>query len=316
MAMVSVSERFEMDPQSQALLDQFNAANFPDLKTLPVEASRALVESFAWKSTIELKSVEDVVIPTEQKQIPARIYVPKGNGPFPVLVFYHGGGWVLGSINYKDPVCRLLCEQANAIVVSVEYSLAPESKFPDPLNECVEAFLWTAKNIGEFGGDKMRLAIGGDSCGATLAAAVSMKIRDTHPDTHIAYQVLICPVTSYNFDTESYKRFGTKHFVSRDDMKWYWKQYLRTEADSQNPYAAPLLDSGDVSKLPPTLIVLAQFDPLHDDGKLYAKKLQMGGGFVTEITYPTFHGFYDLSNQLEIGHKALVEVSQKLKMAF
>lgn len=302
----------EMDAESRAFLDQMNALNFPPIEKIPVNQARKLVDGFAWQSTIALQAIEDISIAGPHGPIPLRIYVPKGNGPFGVLVYFHGGGWVLGSLNHKDPVCRYLADKANLVVVSVDYRLSPEHKFPVALDDCYASIEWASQNIAKFSGNPEKLAVGGDSCGGNLALASTLLTRDRQ-GPKISMQVAVCPVTNCNFETDSYKRFAKHYFVPREDMIWYWKQYLNRPEEGLNPYASPLQDSGDQSRLPPAFIALADFDPLHDEGLAYAKKLQANQVPTTIKSYPTFHGFIDLYNQIDLGRKALDDVAEALK---
>ena len=216
--------------------------------------------------------------------VPVRIYTPAGTGPFPVLVYYHGGGWVLADINTYDASCRELASGAKTIVVSVGYRLAPENKFPAATNDAYAALLWTQTNASTFGGDSKRISVGGESAGGNLATVVAMMARDKGTPMPI-HQLLIYPVTNDAFDTASYKRNATAKPLDLAMMKWFFKYYLPTPADAANPYVSPL--RGSVSKLPPATVITDQIDPLQSDGKAYADKLKTGG---IPVAYRNFDG--------------------------
>ncbi len=209
----------EMDEQTRLFLEQMNSVKGPPMETLPVEEVRRFVEQFVVESPIKLASVSNIKIPSVETEIPIRIYVPKGQGPFPVFLTFHGGGWVFGSLDLHDPFCRNIADQAHVIVVSVDYRLAPEHKFPAGLNDCYAAAEWTAKNIREWNGDPSRIGIGGDSAGGNLAAAVTLKAKEKNFPKFQA-QVLIYPVMQNRFDTASYQKYADGYFLNKitDEM--------------------------------------------------------------------------------------------------
>ena len=301
----------EMDPQSKAALEEFNAHAGPEI--MPPAELRKLVEAFTWPSPIQLQSIVNTQIPGPNGKIPVRIYTPEGKGSFPILVYYHGGGWSIGTLDLYDPTCRFLSKEAGVLVVAVDYRLAPEHKFPQPLQDCYAALQWTVEHASELHGEKNRIAVGGDSAGGNLAAAVALMARDQN-GPKIAYQILIFPVIDNNFDTRSYQEFGKNHFVTRNQMIYYWNQYLNNPDEANNPYVAPG-KAKNLTRLPPALVVLADFDPLYDEGDSYAKRLQQAGVPVTLLTYPSFHGFTLMYNQLDLGQKAMHEIAQHLKNA-
>jgi acetyl esterase len=300
-----------MDPQSKIFLEQMNALDEPPMQTLPVEQVRQEMEQYAVPSSIELAKIDNISISGPEGQIPLRIYVPKGKGPFPVFVTIHGGGWVFGSLNTHDPFCRSIAEEAGVIVVSVDYRLAPEHKFPAGLNDCYAATLWVEKHIRQWGGDPSRLAIGGDSAGGNLTAAVTLLAKEKKFPSFKA-QVLIYPVIQPCFDTPSYQKFAEGYLLSREEMKWFWDLYLNRPEDAQNPLASPIL-AKDLSGLPPALIIQAEFDPLYEEGLAYGKKLQAAHVSVTIKSYPTIHVFVNLRHHLDIGQKAVSDIAMFIK---
>ena len=299
-----------MDPQTSELLKQMNALEEPPMESLPIETVRKQVDSAAWHSSVQLKRIENIHIPGPNGEIPLRIYIPEGAGPFPVLVYFHGGGWVFGTVNTSDPRCRSIADLAKVVVVSVDYRLAPENKFPKPLLDCFAASEWVEKNIGSYEGDPARMAVGGDSAGGNLAAAVTLLAKD-QGSPQFQSQLLIYPVTNYAFDTASMIRFADGYNLTLNEMKWFWLLYLNNPEEGNNPLASTL-KAHDMSGLPPALIVLAEFDPLFGEGLQYADKLHQAGVPVQVKIYPTIHGFVGLANQLDIAKQAIQEMAEQL----
>jgi acetyl esterase len=227
--------------------------------------------------------VEDIEIPGPRGPIPARVYTPSGSGPFPVTLFFHGGGWVIGDLNGQDADCRSLANGAGSIVISVNYHHAPEYKFPMPVEDAYEATLWVSNNAMDFNGDGARLAVSGISAGGNLAAVVSLMARDRLTPA-IKFQLLIVPVTDYSFNTSSYKENGEGYVLTKGVMQWFWSHYLTSPEDGANPYASPLR-APDLKGLPPAFIVTAQYDPLRDEGQAYAARLRNAGVPVLEQCY-------------------------------
>ncbi len=205
-----------------------------------------------------------------------RIYRPGGQGPFPILAFFHGSGFVLCSLDTHDGMCRNLCAGAGCVVVSVDYRLAPEHKFSAGLDDCVFATRWVAEHAAELNGDSRRLAVGGDSAGGNLAAAAALRIRDEGGPA-LCGQLLIYPVTDYYTPgTPSYEENAEGYGLTRETMRWFWNHYLSDPADAAQPYASPLR-AKDFGSLPPALVVTAEYDPLRDEGDNYAEKLRAAG---------------------------------------
>jgi acetyl esterase len=261
-------------------------------------------------------NVEDREIPGPEGNIPVRIYTPEGNGPFPVLVFFHGGGWVIGNIETHDVVCRSLTNQAGCITVSVDYRLAPEHKFPAAPEDCYAATQWVVANAVTFNGDLARVAVGGDSAGGNLAAVVALMARD-RGGPKLVYQLLIYPATDYYLPgTQSIKDNAEGYFLTRDDMIWFIDHYLSGEEDTKHPYAFPL-KAGDLSGLVPAMVITAEFDPLRDEGEMYAFQMQQAGVAVTARRYDgTIHGFVSLSGMIDLGKQALADAAAGLRSAF
>lgn len=299
-----------MDTESQQLLDQVNSQNVPPLESMPIDQLRKYISSFSYPSTIELSKIENLNVPVENGTIPIRIYTPLGDGPFPVLAFFHGGGWVFGTLDGYDPFCRELALKSGFMVVSVDYRLAPENKFPRPLFDCYQALVWTFQNISTYNGNPCFITVCGDSAGGNLAASVAL-IAKERKGPSLAGQILIYPVLDYNFETDSYKKYAQHYFLTASSMIWFWNQYLPSPNEGANPLASPL--RGNIQGLPPTFLLLAHFDPLHDEGCAYAQKLKEGGIPVCLKTYPTIHAFVSFAHILNIGHEAIDDVAKYLK---
>ena len=244
-----------------------------------------------------------------------RIYTPNGSGPFPVLSWFHGGGWVIGNLETADATARHLAVQAECLVVSVDYRLAPEFKIPVPFDDCYAATEWIHKNAASINGDPTRIAVGGDSAGGNLAAAVSIAAKD-RGGLPLAYQLLVYPVTALDYETGSYKRNANGYSLTMDGMKWYWAHYLSNIADASNPYAAPMA-ARDLSGLPPALVITAEFAPLCDEGAAYAGQLKAAGVSTTATCYDgMIHGFFGMSGVVDKAAEAVAEAATAMKKAF
>ena len=307
-----------LDLQTQAMLEMLAAMGMPPMYTQSVDdARKAMTAMSAAAGEIEaVGKVEDREIAGPAGKIPLRLYTPEGKGPFPVLVYFHGGGWVIGDIESHDAVCRSLTNAAGCITVSVDYRLAPEHKFPAAPEDCYAATQWAAHNASTFNGDPTRLAVGGDSAGGNLAAVVSLMARD-RGGPGLVYQLLIYPATDYYLPgTPSIQENGDGYMLTRDDMIWFLGHYLSSEADIQHPYAFPL-QAKDLSGLPPAMVITAEFDPLRDEGEMYAAKLEQAGVAVTTKRYHgTIHGFFSMAAVIDQGKKALAEAAAGLRSAF
>jgi acetyl esterase len=306
-----------LDPQAQAFLEQLAAANAPPLHELTIEQARqVIVDLFGTKEAPEpVGAVAHHQISGAAGDLPARIYTPQGGGPFPILVYFHGGGWVIGNLEAYDATCRALTNAADCMVVAMEYRLAPEHKFPAAPEDCYAAARWVAANATALGGDPARMAIGGDSAGGNLTAVVAQMARDRGGPSFV-YQLLIYPVTDHQYNTVSYRENADGYLLTRDAMAWFWTCYLRSEADGQSPLASPLR-AESLRGLPPALIITAEFDPLRDEGEAYAARLRAAGVPVTLTRYPgMIHGFFSLEAILDQGKHAIAEAGSALRAAF
>lgn len=306
-----------LDPQVKLLLDQIAAAPGPKLHTLaPADARRLTANMFRVppERAEKVFKVEDWKIPGPGGSIPIRVYTPEGIGPFPVLVFFHGGGWVICGLESHDGPCRALTNKVGCVTVSIDYRLAPEHKFPAGVEDCFAATKWVAEHAGELNVDANRLAVGGDSAGGNLSAVIALLARDAG-GPKIALQLLIYPATEAELDTYSHKTF-TDYFLTKEDINWFWGHYLRSPADRKDPRVAPAL-AKSLKGLPPALIITAEFDPLRDEGEAYGEKLRAHGVPVSVTRYEgMIHGFLSMYEVLDKGKEAIEESAAALRKAF
>jgi acetyl esterase len=305
-----------LDPQAQAALDQMVSFGAPQLHTLSPEDARKAYDLLAQLPGLKPEAVarvEDRLIPGPGRQMPVRFYTPQGRAPFPVLVFFHGGGFVIGSIELYDEFCRALANGAGCIVMSVGYRLAPEHKFPAAVEDCYAATKWVGVNAKAIGGDATRIAVGGDSAGGNLAAVVALMARDkgTVP---LVFQLLMYPATNLAHDTPSTEENANGYFLTRDDMLWFRSLYLSSDAERDNPYASPLR-AQDLAGLPPALVITAEYDPLRDEGEAYAARLRQAGVTTVCTRYSgMIHGFLILP--FDQARKGRQEINVSLRSAF
>lgn len=306
-----------LDPEAKAWLDQMATSSLPEWHTVsPDEARRLMKLSYGVGAPKEpVARIDDGAIPGPAGQIPVRVYHPGTDGLLPVYVYFHGGGWVLGDLDSHDAPCRALANQVPCLVVSVDYRLAPEHPYPAAPEDAYAAVCWIAEHAGELGGDGSRLALGGDSAGGNLSAVVTQMIRE-RGGPRIALQVLVYPVTDFDFDSSSYREVGDGYFLTAEKMAWYTDHYLPNVAQRREPYAAPLRAS-DFADLPPALVITAEYDPLRHEGEAYAEKLRAAGVPVTCTCYPgMIHGFFNRLAEMDLGRKAVRQAAEALREAF
>lgn len=275
----------DLHPDAQAYIEQ--SADAPDLHTLGPEDARSFTRQMSMTSGYPepIEAVHDVVVRGKGHGIPVRIYVPAGDGPFPTLVWAHGGGFVIGDLETADATARALTNAGECVVVSVDYRLAPEHPFPAPQRDVYHATRWAAEHIADYGGDPDRIAVGGDSAGGTLAAAATL-MASANGDFDIDYQLLVYPAVNYSRKFESYEVFADS-FLGADVMDWFDECYLPDPMHGHNPFAYPL-EANDLSGLPAATVFTVGYDPLRDEGKAYADALSDAGVPVT------FHHFEDM----------------------
>ncbi len=296
-----------VDPQIQALLDL--GTGVPATHTLSVPDARAQYEARIrlMAPAAKVATVSERSIQGPGGSLLLRIYTPLGRGPFPLLAFFHGSGFVLCSLDTHDGMCRNLCAGAGCVVVSVDYRLAPEHKFPAGADDCLFATRWIADHAAELNGDAGRLAVAGDSAGGNLAAVTALRVRDEGGPA-LCGQLLIYPVTDYHTPgTPSYADNAEGYGLTRDTMRWFWGHYLASEADAVHPHASPLR-AQDFSRLPPALVVTAEFDPLRDEGEAYAAKLRAAGVEATTSRWDGMnHGFFFWAGRVDKAGAAVDE---------
>jgi acetyl esterase/lipase len=258
---------------------------------VPLEALRAGPEleiAEIWGLPDEVDEVVDLMIPGPEGPLRVRVYRPRSTELLPVVIWFHGGGWVVGTLDSHDPVCRALANRTPCVVVSVDYRLAPEWPFPAALDDAWAATQWVADEALKLGADASRIVVAGDSAGGNLAAAVALRARDSGPS--LALQALVYPVTDFDFDSESYARYESGLNLTRAKMQWYWEQYL-AGADGLHPDASPLR-ALDLAGAAPALVQVAEHDPLLSEGEAYAARLAEAGVPVTLTRYDgMIHGF-------------------------
>ncbi len=248
--------------------------------------------------------------------MPVRVYTPEAGGPFPAVIFYHGGGWAQGSVDTHDGLCRIIAKKSGAVVVSVEYRLAPEHVYPAAVNDAYAALLWVAAEGKRLKVDPARIAVAGDSAGGNLAAVVCLMARD-RGGPPIAFQALIYPgVNSADLDTESYKMFARGYRLDKSSVEKFIGMYLPDRKDRGAPYASPFLAPSH-RRLPPALVITAAFDVLRDEGEAYAKKLAGAGVPARAVRYPgMIHGFVSAPRLLPQAGQATDEIAASLRKAF
>jgi acetyl esterase len=297
-----------LDPQVRRYLDQQAALGAPPQREIPPTVQRAN------QRAARVLHVTERQIPGPGGAIPLRIFTPAGPKPWPVLVYFHGGGWVIGDLDVTDLRCRLLADWGRCLVVSVYYRHAPEHRFPAAIDDSYAATLWTAEHASELGADADRLAVCGDSAGGNLAAAVALMARESGP--RIMFQNLVYPVVDHDFSRTSYIENAAGFGLSQDTMRWYWDQYVPDEAQRNDPFCSPFR-AENLSGLPPAFIQTAEFDPLRDEGEAYAARLRAAGVPVLLKRYDgVIHGFVGQAGEFDIGKQAVIDAVTVLREAF
>lgn len=315
---LEVAAAEEPHPEINGLLQQMGAAPMPAFSSMSPEGGRQFMKNM-FPSAEDPEPVGDVMdLAVTDEGIPVRVYVPESEGPYPTLVYLHGGGWVLGDLDIYDPTCRAITSGADCMVVSVDYRLAPEHEFPVPLEDCYAAVKWVFDNAETMQIDTDNVAVGGDSAGGNLAAAVAQLARDRDGPS-LSHQVLIYPVTDHDFGTDSYSENAEGYLLTKTDMEWFWDLYLRDDLDGQNPYASPL-KAQDLSGLPPATVMTCGFDPLRDEGASYAERLDEAGVSVNHVHYDdAIHGIAQMlvePMELTLARGLIDDVNENLRSAF
>ena len=307
-----------LDPDIAVGLRILSRTAGPGLEERPVEDARRVLAEESWMFAgppTPVGSVRDLSIPGPGGDVPARLYVPVrsralGDRPLGLLLWFHGGGWVLGDLDTHDAVCRALCAGAEVAVLSVGYRLAPEHRFPAAVEDCVAAFRWSHSHATELGVDPARVAVGGDSAGGNLSAVVAqVTTQDGGPAP--AFQLLVVPATDFTVDRPSKALFATGYFLTTASMDWYEAQYLGS-ADRSDPRVSPLL--GSLAGLPPAYVAVGGFDPLRDEGIAYADALRAAGVRVTlRVHEDAVHPFINILTS-QLGRRCVTEAVGALRV--
>jgi acetyl esterase len=298
-----------LHPQTAALLVVMEQFNAPALETQEPTVARAGMEMMTAPSTVELHEIREV----NADGVAGRLYRPNDRKDLGLLVFYHGGGWVLGSMNTHDDVCRKLALAMGHAVLSVDYRLAPEFAFPEPLNDCIVALRWAHANAAQLGIDATRIAVGGDSAGGNLAAVVA----NLQP-VPLKFQMLIYPVTDATRSSQSYKDNGEGYRLTAAGMKWFCDHYVSGSIGTPtDPRVSPLFaDATTLASAPPAIVITAEYDPLRDEGEQYAHRL-IEAGVACSLTryYGQVHGFFSMSQYVDDGASAITQAATATRLA-
>ena len=305
-----------LDPQARAVIDIIVKSGRPAFHQLTPKEARQMYKDTRPASTPEPPEI-GVVRDMLAGNIPVRVYRPVGasaDAPLPALVYFHGGGWVIGDLDTHDVLCRQLTAEAGIVTVAVDYRLAPEAKCPAAADDAWTATKWVVANAGKLGIDAQRLAVGGDSAGGNLAAVVALMARDAGAPA-LRLQALLYPVTNVGVETRSYRDFADGYMLTRDSMVWFFEQYLPSKDVASDWRVSPLRASSHAG-VAPALIVTAGFDPLRDEGEAYAQKLRDAGVTVDYLCYGgMIHGFVPMGKLLDTGNRAVSHIAASLRQA-
>jgi len=311
------SKRSDMplDPQAQAFCDLINTTRIEYPPEQRVEMSRA-----AWGLYLQMAGgTPEPVFAVEDHDadgVPVRVYRPAPDPNLPVFVVFHGGGWVFGNVEQYDLTARQLANASNAIVVSVDYRLAPEHPFPAPLDDSWRALLWTVEHAADFGGDPTRIAVGGDSAGGNLAAVCALRARDAGGPT-LALQVLVYPACDLDETTESYVANGTGYYLDAEQMEWFFDCYTADRTIDPAQWEISPLRAADLTGVAPALVITAEYDPLRDEGEAYGERLRAAGVEVEHRRYDgMIHAFFGCPGAFDASRVAMDQVGTALRRAF
>jgi acetyl esterase len=301
----------------QLILGVIGLMGHKSLDTLTVEQARAEIRDTSKMANALIEPVarvESLSVDGAAGPLDARLYVPDGTGRRPLVVYYHGGGWVVGNLDTHEGVCRFLAREVDACVLAVDYRLAPEHQFPAPADDAVAAFRWAAREAAALGCDPARVAVAGDSAGGNLSAVVS-QVTAREGGARPAAQLLIYPATDLLNRHPSYRLFAEGFFLTAAEMDWYTDHYVPTREVTRDPKASPLLAT-DLAGLPPALVLTAGFDPLRDEGEAYAKRMEQAGNRVWLRRYAgLIHGFANMTSVSRTSRAAMLEATAVLRAA-
>lgn len=300
-------------PEVAEMLAAAKAANLPPMHTMdPVEVRAANRVPLIY-NPIPIVSVVNRKIPGPESEIPVRVYTPDGEGPFSLVMYYHGGGFVICDLDSHDSLCRSLCAKIGAVVVSVDYRLAPEAKFPAAPRDCYAATCWAVDNAVALNADGARLCLAGDSAGGNLAAVVALMARDQAGPV-ARHQLLIYPVTDRSCNTESYRTNGEDYFLTAKTMEWFWDHYLQNDQQANDPMVSPL--RAELAGLPSATVLTAEYDPLRDEGIAYADALAAAGIDVEHRLFEgMIHGFVSMGGVTDQTEVAIDYLSERARAA-
>lgn len=307
-----------LHPQAKELLDRRAALGFPDNRDVSPDEARA--NARAGKDAIPsdqepVGEISERTIPGPAGEIPIRIYRPTTDGPHPLIMLFHGGGWVIGDLDTEDSMSRGLVNRVDAVLVSVDYRMAPEHKFPAAPEDCYTATVWAVENAGELGVDTSRVAVSGTSAGGNLSAAVAQMARDRGGPS-IKHQVLFCPVIDMEFERPSVIANAEGYGLTTEGMKWFWDQYIGPDGDGHHPYAS-VIRAKNLSGLPDATVIAAEYDPLLDEAADYAAALEAAGNDVTYTEYKGMtHGFNGSFGLVDAAVEACEEASARILASF
>ena len=306
-----------LDPQAQTLVDQVAAIGAPPMSSLEPAAARQVMLQMT-KITDPGPAdvvVESRTIPGPAGDIPVRTYRPQGDGPLPLLVWFHGGGWVIGDLVTADPTCRELAQRAGIAVLSVDYRLAPEHPFPAGPEDCYAALVWATEHTDELGVDPARIAVGGDSAGGNLTAAVTL-LAARRGGPQARFQLMVYPATDARMSYPSQSENGEGYMLTADSMRWFYNHYLG-DHDPEDPIVSPIYAPADeLAGLPPALVITAGYDPLRDEGEAYGLRLEQAGVPVKVSRYDGhLHGFFGMRGVIDAADAALAEAADALRQA-
>lgn len=315
-----------MDPQLQAVVNQLKAMGGKPIDTLPAtearkqpspaDAVKALLQKQGKSSAAEVVgNVKNRTVPGPAGQIWVRVYTPKGSGPFPVIVYFHGGGWVIANLDTYDSSARALTNGANAVLISVDYRKAPESKFPAAADDAYAVTQWAFEHPQEVNGKPGQVAVAGESAGGNLATVACLMARDKHGKMPI-FQLLVYPITNFDLETPSYQDSATGPILTKAMMAWFYSQYVPDRSKAGNPYVSPL-KADNLRGLPPAMVITDGFDVLRSEGEQYAEKLRKDGVPVVYKNFPTMtHEFFGMGAAVPDAKVAEQLAAARLKLAF
>lgn len=326
MSLAAQAQQPKLDPQMQEVLDALKDLDAKPFHTLSVADARAQASAADAARVVQREkkvsplpeariATRDIAIPSASGALPARAYIPEGLGPFPVIVYYHGGGWVVADINTYDASARALALGANAIVISADYHHAPESKFPAQHDDAWAAYVWTVENIHTLNGNASRIAVAGESAGANLAANVALMAK-SRKATMPVHQLLVYPIAGNDFNTPSYQENAGASPLGQADMEWFVAQVFASKDQTADP-RINLVGRDDLRGLPSATVITAQFDPLRSEGQSYAEKMKSAGVPVNLINYDgVTHEFFGMAKVIDKAKAAVEAATADLKKAF